>query len=104
MDRWIRGWGDGRLGCFFLPIGTLCQFFTMIQAEESVGAEWAEWYRLTPVERWLESETLWQTYLVLGGSLELEPDKQNPFFDARARRSRPSHGRAGVRALRRSGV
>ena len=27
----------------------------MIQAEELVGEEWAEWYRLTPLERWLES-------------------------------------------------
>ena len=42
----------------------------MIQAEELVGGEWAEWYRLTPVQRWLESEKLWQTYLALGGSLD----------------------------------
>jgi hypothetical protein len=39
----------------------------MIQADELVGAEWAEWYRLTPIERWLESEKLWQTYLAPGG-------------------------------------
>ena len=55
----------------------------MIQAEELVGGEWAEWYRLTPVQRWLESEKLWQTYLTLGGSLDPEPDTQSPFFDAR---------------------
>ncbi len=55
----------------------------MIQAEELVGDEWAEWYRLTPVQRWLESEKLWQTYLTLGGSLDPEPDTQSPFFDAR---------------------
>ena len=54
----------------------------MIQAEELVGGEWAEWYRLTPVQRWLESEKLWQTYLALGGSLDPEPDTQSPFFDA----------------------
>ena len=30
----------------------------MIQPEELVGGEWAEWYRLTPVQRWLESEKL----------------------------------------------
>ncbi|HTD67396.1 MAG TPA: hypothetical protein VK846_12785 [Candidatus Limnocylindria bacterium] len=56
----------------------------MIQPEELVGGEWAEWYRLTPVQRWLESEKLWQTYLALGGSLDPEPDTQSPFFDARA--------------------
>ena len=51
----------------------------MIQPDELVGGEWAEWYRLTPVQRWLESEKLWQTYLALGGSLDLEPDTQSPF-------------------------
>src|SRR5450759_2122941 len=60
----------------------------MIQVEELVGDEWAEWYRLTPVQRWLESEKLWQTYLALGGSLDPEPDTQSPFFDARAPRPR----------------
>jgi hypothetical protein len=54
----------------------------MIQPEELVGGEWAEWYRLTPAQRWLESEKLWQTYLALGGSLDPEPDTQSPFFDA----------------------
>ena len=53
----------------------------MIQPEDLVGGEWAEWYRLTPVQRWLESEKLWQTYLALGGSLDPEPDTQSPFFD-----------------------
>ena len=46
----------------------------MVAPEELVGEEWAEWYRLTPVQRWLESEKLWQTYLALGGSLGAEPD------------------------------
>jgi hypothetical protein len=55
----------------------------MIQPEELVGGEWAEWYRLTPVQRWRESEKLWQTYLALGGSLDPEPDSQSPFFGSR---------------------
>ena len=76
----------------------LC-WWSMISAEELVGAEWAEWYRLTPVQRWQESEKLWQTYLALGGSLDPEPDTQSPFFDASAARSRPAHGRTGVRVL-----
>ena len=54
----------------------------MITAEELVGEEWAEWYRLTPAERWTETEKLWQVYLALGGSLDPEPDTQSPFFDA----------------------
>ena len=79
-------------------------YSVMIQPEELVGGEWAEWYRLTPVQRWLESERLWQTYLALGGSLDPEPDTQSPFFDARASRSRSAHGRTGVRVLRRGRV
>ena len=84
--------------------GAFCYPCGMIQPEQLVGGEWAEWYRLTPVQRWLESEKLWQTYLALGGSLDPEPDTQSPFFDARAPRSRPAHGRAGLRVLRRGRV
>src|SRR6476620_3681273 len=73
----------------------------MIQPEQLVGGEWAEWYRLTPVQRWLESEKLWQTYLALGGSLDPEPDTQSPFYDPQAPRPRPAHGRTGVRVSRR---
>jgi hypothetical protein len=53
--------------------------------EELVGAEW---YFLTPQERWRESSQLWETYLALGGSLEPEPDTQSPFFDAEEWRAR----------------
>ena len=67
----------------------MCQFVDVIQAEELVGGERAEWYRLTPVQRWLESEKLWQTYLALGGSLDPEPDTQSPYFDAREFQKRP---------------
>src|SRR5205809_6050882 len=82
----------------------LCYLAAVIDLEQLVGAEWAEWYRLTPVQRWLESEKLWQTYLALGGSLDPEPDTQSPFFDARAPRPRPAHAWTGVRVLRRSRV
>ena len=53
---------------------------TRSEIEELVGAEWAEWYSLTPAERFRESMKLWETYLALGGSLEPEPDTQNPFL------------------------
>lgn len=76
----------------------------MIDPEELVGGEWADWYRLTPAERWLESERLWIAYLSMGGTLDPEPDTQSPFFDASAARSCPAHGRTGVRVLRRSRV
>ena len=74
------------------------------QIEELVGAEWAEWYRLSPQERLRESEKLWETYLALGGSLEPEPDTQSPFFDADEWRANAAHGRPGVRVIRRGPV
>jgi hypothetical protein len=81
-----------------------CYLILVVDLEELVGAEWAEWYRLTPAQRWLESEKLWQTYLALGGSLDPEPDTQSPFYDPKASRSRPANGRAGVRTSRRRGT
>jgi hypothetical protein len=36
----------------------ICINGRMIQPEQLVGGEWAEWYRLTPVQCWLESEKL----------------------------------------------
>jgi hypothetical protein len=68
------------------------------------GGEWTDWYRLSPIERWLESERLWVAYLECGGSLDPEPDSQSPFFDPDAPGASAPDGRSGVRLLRRSGV
>ena len=76
----------------------------MIEPTDIVSEEQAEWYRMTPLERWRESSKLWQTYLTLGGNLDPEPDTQSPFFDAEEWRELFAHGRTGVRVLRRSGV
>ncbi len=76
----------------------------MIEPEELVDPEWAEWYRLSPAERWLESEKLWDSFLTLGGSLDPEPDTQSPFFDPKPSSARLANGRAGLRAVWRSGV
>jgi hypothetical protein len=73
-------------------------------AEDIAGEEWAEWYRLTPRERFVESMKLWDAYLALGGSLEPEPDTQSPFFDAEEWRASAPDGRSSVRVLRRGGV
>jgi hypothetical protein len=75
-----------------------------ISAEQLVGEELAEWYALTPLERWQESVKLWEVFLSFGGSLDPEPDTQSPFFDAEAPSSRPVDGRAGLRVIRRGGV
>lgn len=76
----------------------------MVAIEEVVGAEWAEWYQMTPAARWAESAKLWAAFLDLGGSLDPEPDTDSPFFDAGAPGAEPPHGRPGVRLIRRGGV
>ena len=75
----------------------------MISAEQLVGEELAEWYSLTPQERWRESAKLWELYLSLGGSLDPEPDTQSPFFDPNDPESFPVNGRE-LRLVRRNGV
>jgi hypothetical protein len=75
----------------------------MVDMEDIVGGEWAEWYRLTPLERWHESMKLWEYYLSIGGSLDPEPDSQSPFYDGSAPGTRPIDGRSGLRILRRGG-
>jgi len=77
---------------------------SMIAPEELVGEEWAAWYRLSPVERWRESEQLWEIYFHLGGSLDTQPDTQSPFFNPRPPGARPPNGRPSMRVLRRSRV
>jgi hypothetical protein len=76
----------------------------MITPEEIVGEEWASWYRLSPQERWRESEKLWEIYLYLGGPLDPEPDTQSPFFDPEESSKDAAHGRSRLRILRRSRV
>ena len=34
--------------------------------ERLVEPEWLDWYRLSPQERWAESERLWVSYLAMG--------------------------------------
>ena len=76
----------------------------MLAAEEIAGPEWADWYRLSPEERWRYTCLLWHEYIALGGSLDPEPDTQSPFFDAEEWRAIASYGRAGLRDLRRRRV
>ena len=76
----------------------------MISAEQLVGEELAEWYSLTPQERWRESAKLWEVFLSLGGSLDPEPDTQSPFYDGATPGPRPVDGRSGLRVLRRGGI
>ena len=75
-----------------------------IRAEDLVGEEGAEWYAMTPEQRWRAQDAMWDTYLMLGGSLDPEPDPQSPFFDSDEWRAQLTDGRPGVRIVRRGGV
>lgn len=85
-----------------MPLADECR--AMVEPEDVVSAEWAEWYRMSPQERWSESQSLWQQFLYLGGSLDPEPDTQSPFYDPDLSDPPPSDGRPGLRVVRRSGV
>lgn len=76
----------------------------MTNIDEICEPEWAEWYLMTPEERWHASSRLWEIYLSLGGTLDPEPDTQSPFFDEQEWREISTHGRTGLRVIRRSGV
>lgn len=69
-----------------------------------IDEEWEEWYQMTPLQRWKETEKLWSFYLEIGGSLDPEPDTQSPFYAAFKQGPVPADGRAGLRVLRRSRV
>ena len=66
-----------------------------------LNEEQAEWARLTPQERYIESCKLWSTYLALGGSLDPEPDSQSPFNFPELECAVPADGRSGVHFIRR---
>ena len=58
--------------------------------------EWLEWYCMTPQERWIETEKLWQIYLSMGGSLDPQPDSQSPFDPLYSQGESTSDGRTGL--------
>lgn len=70
----------------------------------TIEDEWLEWYRLTPEERWRESEQLWQFYLSLGRSLDPEPDSESPFDTLYSPSQSVTDGRSGMYSLRRSRI
>jgi hypothetical protein len=76
---------------FVISNGHNYVWIDMILAEDISGEEWAEWYRLTPLDRWNESQKPWSLYLQLGGSLDPEPDTQSPFYSPEEWRSFSSH-------------
>ncbi|MBW2217710.1 MAG: hypothetical protein JRF34_11050 [Deltaproteobacteria bacterium] len=59
-------------------------FFFFFFFENGLGTpmiedETLEWYRMSPTERFEESQKLWEIFTILGGSYDPEPDTQSPF-------------------------
>ena len=75
-----------------------------LEARDLVGDEWAEWFALSPQERWAQTDILWTMFIESGGSLDPEPDTQSPFFDEEEWRQSLADGGTGVRLLRRGGI
>jgi len=49
-------------------------------SEESIEEdEVLEWYSLSPAERFMESQKLWEVFVLFGGQYDPEPDTQSPF-------------------------
>lgn len=75
-----------------------------LEARDLVGDEWAEWFALSPQQRWQQTEVLWTIFIDSGGSLDPEPDPRSPFFDEEEWRANLADGRSSVRVIRRSGI
>jgi hypothetical protein len=78
----------------------------MPELNDAIGEsdEWRSWYALSPQNRWIETQKLWDFYQKTGGSLDPEPDYQSPFRTAWLPGAFSTHGRSGVRIIRRVGV
>ena len=44
-----------------------------------IEQEILEWYCMSPAERFVESQKLWEFFVLLGGNYDPEPDTQSPF-------------------------
>ena len=71
---------------------------------EEMPKEWQEWLKLTPLERFRQSEQIFAQYLAIGGSLDPAPDPTSPFYDPETSSTGAAYGRPGLRILRRSAV
>ena len=61
--------------------------------------ETVEWYLMSPAERFEESQKLWLNFKMLGGSYDIQPDLQSPFYFQETSGPSSSHRRAGCNSL-----
>ena len=75
-----------------------------VALDQPIEEELLEWYLLSPAQRWRQSQQLWANFIVLGGSLDPEPDSQSPFDFPGERRGGSLDGGPGLHSVRRGGV
>lgn len=78
----------------------------MVNVEDFIEAEWLDWYRKSPEERFLESQRMMAHYLGMGGSLAPDIDHESPFwceedFKGFAREMKESRERVGLKMVER---
>lgn len=52
------------------------KFYT---GRERIEEEILDWYSKSPSERFVESQKLWEVFILLGGNYDSEYDTQSPF-------------------------
>ena len=52
---------------------------TSYQDNSTAEAEVQDWYEMSEVERFVQSQKLWEVFVLLGGTYDPEPDTQSPF-------------------------
>ena len=67
---------------------------------EMIDYEVLEWCKMSPVERFVESQKLWEVFVLLGGRYDPEPDTQSPFYILEVQGAVPANGRTGVHPVR----
>ena len=97
---------DARAAAGFFPLdrGGRVPMLRIAMKFEDWPEEWQEWVKLTPLERFRESEKIFANYLAMGGSLDPDPDPTSPFYDPETSSSGIAYGRPGLRVLRRGAV
>ena len=76
-------------------------FYISVAPGIEFNEEEDEWIRMTPGQRFEETTKLWATFLMLGGSLDPEPDSQSPFYFREEQRQVAVDRRSGVYSVRR---
>lgn len=72
--------------------------------ESLIDDEVLDWYSMSPAERFVESQKLWEVFILFRGNYDPEPDTQSPFHIFETYGRCPADRRTGKHSLRGSRV